>query len=73
MKLQMFKIKPYEIEFESGKKEVIDDDIVVGNVQKDGSFFGAVFESGEYQGSVTYSKAEWKKMRGEELFLREAV
>ena len=73
MKLQMFKIKPYEIALESGKKEVIDDDIVVGNVQKDGSFSGAVFESGEYQGSVTYSKAEWKKMRGEELFLREAV
>lgn len=73
MKLQMFKIKPYEIELESGKKEVIDDDIVVGNVQKDGSFSGAVFESGEFQGSVTCSKAEWKKMRGEELFLREAV
>lgn len=73
MKMQMFKIKPYEIELESGKKIVIDDDLVVGNVNKDGSFSGAIFESGEFQGSVIYSKAEWEKMRGEELFLREVV
>ena len=67
MKIQVFKVKPYEIELESGKKQVIDDDVVIGNVKKDGGFSGAVFESGEFQGSVTYSKAEWKKMRGEEL------
>ena len=73
MKMQMFKIKPYEIELESGKKIVIDDDLVVGNVNKDGSFSGAIFESGEFLGSVIYSKAEWEKMRGEELFLREVV
>lgn len=73
MKMKMFKIKPFEIELESGKKLVIDDDIVVGNVNKDGSFSGAVFESGEFQGAVSYSKEEWKKRRGEELFLREAV
>ena len=70
MKMQIFKLKPYEIEFESGKKQTIDDDVVVGNVKKDGGFSGAVFGGGEFQGSVTYSKAEWKKRRGEELFLR---
>lgn len=72
-KMRMFKVKPYEVTLDTGKKLTVDDDVVIGNVKKDGGFSGAVFESGMFQGSVTYSKAEWKKMRGEELFLRETV
>ena len=67
-KMRMFKVKPYEITCDSGRKYLIDDDVVIGNVKKGGGFSGAVFESGEFQGSVSYTKAEWDKMRGEELF-----
>lgn len=67
--MRAFKIKPYEVTFESGRTYLIDDDVVIGNVKDDGGFSGAIFESGDFQGSVSYTKAEWDKMRGEELFM----
>ena len=73
LKVRAFKIKPYEYTLESGKVCVAKDDFVVGTIRKDGSFCGAVFNpiSDGYEGSVTYTKAEFKKVRGQELFLRE--
>lgn len=65
-------MKPYEYTLESGKVCVAEDDFVVGTINKDGSFCGAVFSPADgFGGSVTYTKTEFKKIRGQELFLRE--
>lgn len=72
LKVRAFKVKPYEYTLESGKVCVAEDDFVVGTINKDGSFCGAVFDSTDgYGGSVSYDKNEFKKIRGQELFLRE--
>ena len=72
LKVRVFKIKPYEYTLESGKVCIAEDDFVVGTINKDGSFCGAVFSPADgFGGSVTYTKTEFKKIRGQELFLRE--
>lgn len=71
-KIRMFKVKPYEVTLDTGKKLTVDDEVVVGNVMDDGSFHGAVFDGGRHGGEVSWSPDEAKSYLGRELSLEEA-
>ena len=73
-KMRMFKVKPYEVTLDTGKKPTVDNEVVVGNINESGVFYGAVFEEGRFMGEVRYEKDEWENTyRGEEIPLPEGL
>ena len=67
-KIRMFKIKPYTVTLDTGKKIFVDNEIVVGNMYEDGDFRGACFDDGSYECDVHYTKKEVKEKFGDEIF-----
>ena len=70
-KIRAFVVNPYEVTTDTGEALVVDDEVVVGNVNDDGSFHGAVFDSGRHGGEVSWSPDEAKSYLGRELSLEE--
>lgn len=70
--LRFFRCNPYEITLGSGEVCRVDDEIVGGELRPDGSFLGAVFSDGQYEGEVDYGPADARERLGRELFLTEA-
>lgn len=68
-KMRAFVVNPYEITTDTGKVLVVDDEVVVGNVKDDGSFYGAVFDDGRFGGEVGWSADEAKQLLGRELII----
>lgn len=73
-KIRMFKVKPYEVTLDTGKKLTVYDEVVAGNIGEDGGFSGAVFGEGRFEGEVRYEKDERENTyRGEEIPLPEGL
>ena len=68
-KMRAFVVNPYEITTDTGKVLVVDDEVVVGNVKDDGSFYGAVFDDGRFGGDFGWSADEAKQLLGRELII----
>jgi len=69
--LRFFRCNPYEITLDSGEVCRVDDEIVGGELRPDGSFLGAVFTDGGYEGEVDFDPDYAKERLGKELFLKE--
>ena len=67
--LRIFQCVPYEITLDRGEIVKIEDEVYAGEFRKDGSFFGAVFTGGNFEGEVHFEPGFAKERLGKELFL----